>query len=239
MPAHRDSLLPPDQTRAMFDRLSPRYDLANTVLSLGLDRWWRGRAVRELAPAGGGCYLDVGCGTGDAARKVLRQASGARVVGLDPVPGMLAVARARAQGAGQSDALRFVLGDAAALPFADGAFAGALAAFSFRNMPRRLAALREIRRVLTPGGRLVIVETSVPRNPVLRLGHWLYMHGMLPLLGWLVAGDAGAYRYLAASTEALPPPDRIVALLADAGFHAPRARPLTGGVVTLYIAHSP
>ena len=223
----------------MFDGIAARYDLLNRLLSLGLDRRWRRRAVREMAPRGGERYLDVGCGTGDVTLEALRQAPAARVVGLDPARGMLALAAAQAQAAGPSGCPGFVMGDATRLPFADGSFDGVATAFCFRSIPQRLEALREMRRVLAAGGRLVILETGVPRHPLVRLGHWLYTHSAVPLLGWLLAGNARAYRYLTDSTEALPVPERVVAMLEQAGFAEARARVLMLGAVTLYTGRAP
>lgn len=237
MSPDRDSLLSADANRRMFDGIAGRYDLLNRLLTLGLDRRWRGRAVAALKPRAGGRYLDIGCGTGEVALEVLRQAPEALVAGVDPAQQMLAMAARKAERAGVgSGRLSLFVADAATLPFADGAFDGVASAFTLRNVADRAAALSEMRRVLAPGGRLAILETSVPRNPLLRLGHWLHMHTAVPLLGWLLAGDARAYRHLTASTEALPPPSAIVAELGDAGFCDASARCLTGGVVTLYTA---
>jgi len=235
MSPDRDSLMSADANRRMFDGIAGRYDLLNRLLTLGLDRRWRRRAAAALEPRAGGRYLDIGCGTGDVALGLLRQAPEALVAGVDPAQQMLAIAARKAQRAGVGPGrLSLSVGDAMALPFADGAFDGIASAFTLRNFADRAAALAEMRRVLAPGGRLAILETSVPRNPALRLGHWLHMHTAVPLLGWLFAGDARAYCYLAASTEALPPPSSIVAELGEAGFRDTSARSLTGGVVTLY-----
>jgi len=236
VPASRDALLSAADNRRMFGRIAARYDRANVLLSLGLDRGWRRRAVEALGPRSGLRYLDVGCGTGEMTRALLRQAPGARVIGIDPVEAMLALAVGKARKAGRADAVEFVAADAEALPFPQGAFAGVVSAFCIRNIADRRQALREMRRVLVPGGRLVVLEASVPTSRALRLGHRLYTRRVLPLLGGLVAGSRGAYRYLAESIEAFPEPSAVVQMIAGAGFAHAESRSLSGGIVTLYTA---
>ncbi|NQT88134.1 ubiquinone/menaquinone biosynthesis methyltransferase [bacterium] len=214
----------------MFDGIAGRYDRLNRLLSLGQDRRWRRRAVAELALRTGGRCLDIGCGTGDVALEALRQCPEARVTGIDPSRRMLALAEAKSGGR-----VRYVVGDALSLPFADGSFAGVVMAFCFRNVADRLLAAREMRRVLAPGGRAVILELTTPEGRLARLGHRVYNRCLVPLAGRLLAGRGGAYQYLADSIEAFPRAGVVAALLHDAGFERVRHTPMTAGAVTLFI----
>ncbi len=231
-----DTLIPPEENRRMFDLVARRYDLLNTLLSLGLARRWRRKAVEILAPQNDQRYLDAGCGTGDVALELLRQAPGAAVVGLDPALAMLDLAAAKAARSDLSDRAVFQPGDITALDFPDCSFAGVITAFCFRNVADRRKALAEINRVLTPGGRLVILELTVPSGRFLRCGHRVYSR-LVPLLGCAFSRGS-AYRYLVDSIQNFPRPPEIVALLDQAGFRQPRHVPLTGGVVTVFVAET-
>jgi demethylmenaquinone methyltransferase/2-methoxy-6-polyprenyl-1,4-benzoquinol methylase len=259
----RDSLMAPDDNRRMFDRIARRYDLMNTVLSLGLARVWRRRAVGELLEEKGvrnlfsqPCsskntgpgrekvpdpfffqrYLDLGCGTGKMGIEIVRRCRTARVVGLYPAERMLEIARAKAAAAGLAGSVTFLTGDAADLPFGDGEFAGIVTAFCIRNVADRLGAMREMRRVLAPGGRAVILELTVPSNPLLAAGHRLYSRYLVPLAGGLIARSREAYQYLVDSVAEFPPATDILTMLTRAGLANPRALPLHGGIVTLFTA---
>lgn len=255
-----DSLMAPDENRRMFDRIARRYDLMNAILSLGLDRVWRRRAVTELLgegqkgdrhllsrpPAADArsavekepvpFFLDVGCGTGDMCIEIVCRCRGARVVGLDPAERMLDIARGKTAAAGLAEPVTFQCGSALALPFADGEFAGVVTAFCIRNVPDRLGAMREMHRVLAPGGRAVILELTVPSNPILAAGHRLYSHCLVPLAGRLIAGSRQAYQYLVDSVADFPPASEVLAMLTRAGLVDARAIPLHGGIVTLFTA---
>jgi demethylmenaquinone methyltransferase/2-methoxy-6-polyprenyl-1,4-benzoquinol methylase len=237
-PAGRDSLLSAEDNRRMFDRIARRYDLMNRLLSLGLDRRWRRRAVSLLQPRGGRRYLDVGCGTGDMAVEIVRRCPGAKVVGIDPAGRMLEMAAERVRRAGLTDCIRLQAGDAAELAFEDDSFAGVVSAFCIRNVTRRALAVREMRRVLAPGGRAVILELTVPPNRILRLGHRLYTGCVVPLAGRLVARNADAYRYLVDSVRHFRRPDELLATMAEAGFFDPHCIGLLGGTVTVFIGQA-
>jgi len=232
-PANR-SLISADANRAMFDGIARRYDLLNRLLSFGLDRGWRRAAVAALAPRDDQCYLDVGCGTGDVTLEVLRQAPGARVVGVDPSEQMLAGASRKVRQAGVGERVTLTKGDATALAFGDGAFGGVVSAFCIRNVVDRLAALSEMRRVVAPGGAVVLLEATTPHSRLLWAGHWLYMHSVAPVLGGLVARRPGAYRYLADSIDAFPQSHTMLGLMAEAGLADAQCTPLSGGLVSLY-----
>ena len=212
----------------MFDRIAPTYDRTNRVISLGLDRGWRRRAVGRLAAAPGGRVLDVGCGTGDLCRELARR--GLRPVGVDRSAGMLAAAHVDAP---------LVRADAERLPFPDATFDGVVSAFTLRNVVGLDAMLRECARLLAPGGRLVALETAVPERLVWRIGNAAWFRGAVPLLGRLLAGDAAAYRYLPRSTAYLPPPAELMARVGAAGFAEVRHDTMTGGSVQLLVGTRP
>ena len=235
---NRDSLMSAADNRRMFDRIARRYDLMNRLLSLGLDARWRRAAVDVLSPRPGGRYLDVGCGTGDLAVEILRRQGAASVVGVDPAECMLAVAEAKVARAHLADKASFQAGDAEALDFADGEFAGVISAFCLRNVTRRACALAEMRRVLAVGGRAVILELTVPTSPLVRVGHWLHTRCVVPLAGRLIARGGGAYRYLADSIRDLGQAEDAEAMMAEAGFVDVRRVRLSGGIVTMFVGRA-
>ena len=207
----------------MFDRIAPRYELVNRVMTVGLDSGWRRRAVRELRLEPGHRVVDLGCGTGDLCR-VLGKA-GLRAVGVDMAAGMLAKAHTSAP---------LVRADALQLPLADASVDGAISGFALRNVVDIAACFREAARVIRPGGRAVFLEVSEPPNPIVRFGHSLYFRRIVPLVGGLLS-DRTAYRYLPASTAYLPPPAELLALLTDAGFTRCRRVQLGMGAAQLLI----
>lgn len=227
----------------MFDGLVERYDLLNDVLSLGLDRAWRRATVRMVRPGPGDRVLDLGCGTG---KMGLLISDRARVVGVDVSMAMLHAAR-RATGAtahpggrgreasGSRSRPALVQGSAFRLPFRDRAFAAAVSGFVLRNLDDLPKALAELARVVRPGGMVSLVDITEPRHPVLRRLFDVYFGTVAPAVGSLV-GKGPEYRYLVDSLAQLPPPDRMLGLLSEVGFEGPSARPLTGGMVTLFTA---
>ncbi len=190
----------------MFDRIAPRYELVNRLMTLGLDAGWRRRAVRELYLDAGARVVDLGCGTGDLCRGLGR--AGLRAVGVDMAAGMLAMAHTAAP---------LVRADALQLPLGDASVDGAVSGFALRNVVDIAACFREAARVIRPGGRAVFLEVSEPPSPIVRWAHTLYFRRIVPMIGGLLS-DRNAYRYLPASTAYLPPPDELLRLLADAGF---------------------
>ena len=235
--ALRDSLLSARDNWCMFDGIALRYDRMNRLLSLGLDRRWRRRAVAALNPQPGQRYLDVGSGTGDVAIEILRQAAGATVVGIDPAQQMLEIAQAKVQSAGLEGRIGFQAGDVTALPFDDGVFSGVISAFCIRNVSHRLRALAEMRRVLAPAGRVVTLELTVPVSRLVRLGHRLYTRWLVPLAGSLVARRE-AYRYLVDSIEDFPRPQDVQSTLEEAGFGSTTCVRLSGGIVSIFVSRA-
>jgi len=220
--------LEPGAVRDMFDRISPAYDVMNRVMTMGLDRRWR-RLAAGSAVRPGDRVLDACCGTGDLALADL--AAAGRVTGLDFSERMLA--RARAKGPG----IDWVLGDVLALPFPDASFDAVTVGFGVRNVADLAAGLRELARVLRPGGRLACLEITRPRGPLAPFFR-LWFEGFVPLLGRLLPGGE-AYAYLPASVRRFPGPEDLAALLAQAGFAKIRWKMLGGGIVALHIASVP
>lgn len=223
---------PPEATVAsMFDSVVERYGLVNSLLSLGLDRIWRRAAVRAAGPRPGARILDLGSGTGELTAALAR--GGANVVGVDASARMVAAADAKAP-----PRTTFVRGSAFRLPFASDTFDAATSAFVLRNLLDLRAAFAELARVVRPGGRIALVDITEPPSPVLRGLFDTYFSVAAPALGSLV-GHRDAYRYLARSVAHLPPATDLCANLRRAGFTTARARPLTGGMVTLFSGRRP
>ncbi|MEX2646295.1 MAG: bifunctional demethylmenaquinone methyltransferase/2-methoxy-6-polyprenyl-1,4-benzoquinol methylase UbiE [Gaiellaceae bacterium] len=219
--------LPAEGVRAMFDRIAPVYDLMNRVMTAGLDRRWR-RATAEAAVRPGDRVLDACCGTGDLA--VACALAGGQVTGLDFSERMLERARRKAPELG------WVQGDLLALPFADGTFDAATVGFGVRNVEDVGAGLRELRRVLRPGGRLAVLEITRPRG-LLRHFYGLWFDLVVPLLGRVLPGGA-AYTYLPASVRRFPGPEDLAGLLQEAGFASVRFRLFAGGIVALHVGEA-
>jgi demethylmenaquinone methyltransferase/2-methoxy-6-polyprenyl-1,4-benzoquinol methylase len=221
----------------MFDAIAPRYDLLNTVLSAGLDRYWRRRAIQSLHFTGRETLLDVCTGTGDVALAAARARRGAgRVIGVDFAGAMLARAAEKAGSTGLGRRVRLVRGDATAIPLPDNAVDGATIAFGIRNVSRPEAACRELLRTLRPGGRLAILEFGLPVVPAVRPLYLWYFRHVLPRIGRAVSRHDAAYSYLPASVGAFPWGDAFAQLLRGEGFNNVKSRPLTLGIVYLYTA---
>lgn len=223
------------RVRHMFDRLAPRYDLFNDVLSAGIHRRWRADAVDLLDPEPGGAYLDLCAGTLDLARLVAARAPGTRVVGADFSIPMLAEGRAKL--AAPKIPVWPVAADALRLPFPDGSFRGVIIGFGLRNLADFDAGLREMARVLEPGRRLVVLEFTVPPGRVFRGLYHAYFHHVLPRVGAWISGQAPAARYLPDSVSRFPRAAELAELMAAAGFARVRYRYLTRGIAALHVGY--
>jgi len=226
----------PERVRRMFGGIAPRYDLLNRVLSLRRDVAWRREAAKELAPEPGDRVLDLCGGTGDLTVEVARKVKHGVVVCCDFSVPMLARAVPKLERAGVAGRSTVLCADALRLPFADAAFDGITVAFGVRNLADSAAGFREIRRVLRPGGRLVVLEFSQPSGWPLAGMYRLYLNRLLPAVGDRVAGREGPYRYLARTIGAFPPADILAGSIREAGFAAVGWRPLTSGIVALHTA---
>jgi len=215
----------------MFDRIARRYDLVNTLLSGGTDQGWRRKAAAAALPAGGGgglgrgLALDVACGSGRLSAELL--ARGSSVVGLDFSREMLRVASA------EQSSVRLVRGDALALPFPSGTFDAATIAFGLRNLADPVAGLREMLRVVRPGGRVVVLEFVRPAAGLVGRTYRFYLRHVLPRIGGAVSGDSAAYRYLSSTVDSYHTPAELLELARSAGWSEPAFRGLNFGTVGL------
>ncbi len=219
----------------MFSAIAPRYDFLNRLLSAGYDRAWRRQAVAATALPREGILLDVCTGTADLALEAARQFPDARIVGVDFSRPMIALGAAKIGGARLTDRVRLEVAQAEALPFADGSFDAVTVAFGLRNLPDRLPGLREMCRVLRPGGRAVILEFTTPPGALLRRAYLWYFHRVLPRIGRLVSGHPLAYSYLPASVADFPSPEGLAGWMRDVGLHDVSYRLLTGGIVAIHV----
>lgn len=227
------------QMRVMFDAVAPRYDLLNRLLSLGIDRRWRRRAVGRLPLEERGLVLDAASGTCDVALEIIHQAPGTlRVVAADLSEEMLRRGRRKILSGPPGGRISLVGAACETLPLPDVRFNGAIIAFGIRNVADRQAAMKELFRILRPGGKLVVLEFSEPPNPLFRLAYHLYFRRLLPLVGALFS-QPKAYRYLPASVQEFPPREAFEAELRAAGFVRITHRDLSFGIVTLYCADRP
>jgi len=221
---------------AMFDTIAPRYDFLNRLLSLGFDRRWRKKAVERLRAPENARVLDMACGTADMALEIARQYPlAAEIVGIDISTEMLAIARRKIKAAGEARRVRLMEGSCEAIPAPADFFDGAVIAFGIRNVADRGQGLRELKRVLKPGARLIILEFSQPRQRFFRYFFDIYFYRILPWVGGLFSRRS-AYLYLPRSVAEFPEPSRFAAHIAEAGFDQVSHRNLSWGIVTLFEA---
>lgn len=217
----------------MFDRIAPRYDLLNRVLSFGIDRRWRKKAVDLLREARPQRILDVATGTADLAIEAMRLEP-ERVVGIDIAEEMLSIGREKVERLGYEDRIQLRTGDAEKLPFSDSQFDAVLVAFGVRNFEDLRRGLSEMKRVLKRGGSVVVLEFSRPTAFPVRQLYGFYSRYVLPRVGGAVSRDSGAYQYLPDSIAAFPAGQDFLDVLASVGYQDVQCRPLTFGIASLY-----
>ncbi len=222
--------------RQMFDRIAPTYDKLNHLMSLGIDRRWRRTAVDALGKHRPQTLLDIATGTGDFAMLLAERLHPQHITGADISEGMMAVGREKVKEAGLQDVIYFQYEDCLKLSFPDGSFDAVTSAYGVRNFQDLDAGLREMWRVLRPGGHLLIVELTPPPHFPMKQLFWLYAHVVMPLLGRLISHDDSAYTYLPASMEAFPQAEEMEGILHKAGFADVEWRRFTFGISTMYLA---
>jgi demethylmenaquinone methyltransferase/2-methoxy-6-polyprenyl-1,4-benzoquinol methylase len=219
----------PAHVREMFGSIATRYDLANHVLSCGLDFYWRARAAEIVDAWHPNTIADLATGTGDLALAMQNKLPHAELTGVDFLPEMLELAR-------RKGVRRLVLGDAMKLPFDDASFDCVTIAFGLRNLENCSVALTEMWRVLNARGHLLVLEFSLPTTPILRAVYRFYLHRCLPLLGSFLTQKKSAYDYLGDSIEEFPSGNAMCELMRGTGYVSPSFERLTGGIVTIYTA---
>ncbi len=235
VPYKEDTSAKKQQVARMFDNISHRYDFLNHFLSLGIDKGWRKTAVNLLRPIKPRLILDVATGTGDFAIQALR-INPEKVIGVDISEGMLNVGRKKMAIKGLAGKIELFTGDSENLPFEENKFDAVTVGFGVRNFENVKRGLEEIKRVLRPGGMLVILEFSRPRRFPFRQVYNVYFRHILPKLGRMISRDKAAYTYLPESVEAFPDGDDFLAILTNLGFKEPACKPVTFGISSIYSA---
>jgi demethylmenaquinone methyltransferase/2-methoxy-6-polyprenyl-1,4-benzoquinol methylase len=219
----------PEAVRAMFGSIARRYDLANHLLSCGCDFLWRKRAARIVSEWNPKNVVDLAAGTGDLTVALEKALPGSEVTAADFSEEMLAIAKLKG-------VRRVVTADALSLPFGDRSFDCVTIAFGLRNITDWSRALREMSRILSDNGHVLIMDFSLPQGPILRGPYRFYLHRLLPIFGSLLTGKKSAYDYLGDSIEQFPGGDAMLRLIEANGFRDATAEPLSGGIVTIYTA---
>lgn len=241
-PASNEGIKQPNQPLLkMFSAVPAHYDFLNLALTWGFDERWRRQAAKECLRDQPGRVLDLCCGTGDLALHLAGYIKGnVQLVGLDFCEPMLELARTKAIARGLEQKVTFVQGDAASLPFPDAYFHAIGISFAFRNItyrnPLRQQYLKEISRVISPGGKFVVVETSQPSMRLLQMAFHLYLRAIVPGVGGFFSGHRGAYRYLADSARRFYNPEEVSQILLEAGFQRVDYRRLLGGMAAIHVA---
>ncbi|MDX5321494.1 MAG: bifunctional demethylmenaquinone methyltransferase/2-methoxy-6-polyprenyl-1,4-benzoquinol methylase UbiE [Bacteroidota bacterium] len=219
----------------MFDNIAHRYDFLNHLLSMGIDNLWRVKAMRFVKASQPQRLLDIATGTGDLAFEARKQMPNVHIVGLDLSEGMLSMAREKAKKRKLAD-MEFVKGDSENLPFEDNSFDAVSVAFGVRNFENLEAGLKEINRVLKPGGKLAILEFSKPKKFPVKQVFNFYFKNILPTTGKLISKDNRAYEYLPESVQAFPEGKDFIQILERLGYKSSKDQPLSFGICSLYTA---
>ena len=223
-----------EEVAEMFNNISPRYDFLNRFLSMGIDIGWRKKTRRAVAITNPQRILDVATGTGDLAIE-LRKTSAKEIIGCDISEGMLAIGKEKVAQKGLSELIHLQVGDSEHLPFEDNSFDAVTVAFGVRNFEVPQKGLKEINRVLKPGGRIHVLEFSEPQTFPVKQLYGFYFRFILPVWGRMISKDQSAYTYLPNSVKAFPHGQAFLDLLASSGFHSNSAKKLTFGIASLYM----
>ncbi|HET6254290.1 MAG TPA: bifunctional demethylmenaquinone methyltransferase/2-methoxy-6-polyprenyl-1,4-benzoquinol methylase UbiE [Puia sp.] len=224
------------QVAEMFDKIAFRYDFLNRFLSGGIDVYWRKRAIRELRGLPAGTVLDVATGTGDMAVLLARSFPQAHITGVDISAGMLEIGRQKLARLKLNDRITLRSGDSEALPFPDDQFDAITVAFGVRNFENLENGLREMKRVLKPGGKLVVLEFSQPRTPGISQLYKAYMRRVAPRIAGIASGNREAYQYLNDSVLAFPEGEQLIRILTGCGYAHTGLRRLSLGICSVYTA---
>lgn len=224
-----------EQVRGMFNKISENYDSINRVMTLTMDISWRKNVVEKVREISPDCVLDVATGTADLAIE-LSEIKNAKIVGIDISQGMLEVGKQKIEKKNLKEKITLEIGDCEDLRFEDESFDAATVAYGVRNFENLEKGLSEIKRVLKNGGRLVVLETSVPENHILKAGYWAYTKYIVPAIGKIMSKDKGAYRYLSESANRFPCGRKFAEILKEVGFSWVAYYPQTLGVTTIYVA---
>ena len=236
-PYNKEEKTKSEEVREMFDNIAPKYDMLNHTLSAGIDKIWRRKVVNIVKRLKPQMVADIATGTGDLAISIAKRVKGVKVMGIDPSKGMLEVAKKKVNEASLAESITLEVGSAEQLSsISDNTFDAVTVAFGVRNFGNLEQGLKEIFRVLRPGGSVVILEFSNPTNPIIsRLYKW-YSHKILPRIGGAISKDRSAYEYLPASVDEFPQPKRFTEILTQVGFSDSRARSLSFGIAQIYTA---
>ena len=224
------------QVEQMFDNIAPAYDTLNHRLSWNIDRGWRRKAIRQLAPFHPQAILDIATGTGDFAILAAEMLKPQRLIGADISEGMMEIGHHKVQEKGMQHIISFEKEDCTRLSYPEASFDAVTAAFGIRNFADLDKGLSEMCRVLKPGGHLSIVELTTPVSFPMRQLFQIYAHTVLPVYGRLISKDQSAYSYLTKTIEAFPQGERMVEILQKAGFSEASFKRLTFGICTMYFA---
>ena len=222
------------QTREMFTSIAPRYDFLNRLLSVGQDKYWRQRAIDLLDPMGNERILDVATGTGDVVIEVAKRNLSVKIFGIDFSQRMLDLGRIKIARNGYNQAVSLQIGSGECLPFADESFDGVICAFGIRNFADVQLGLREFFRVLKPGGRVVVLEFSIPQNQFLKTAYEWYFNLILPKIGNIISGHSNAYSYLPESVANFPSQKKFIKWIEKIGFKKVSFSELTFGIVSIH-----
>lgn len=225
-----------EQVTSMFDKIAPYYDYLNRFLSLGIDIWWRKKAIRQLKGMTNTKILDIATGTADLALEANKQLNPQSVTGLDISENMLKIGRKKISKVKLDDKINLICGDSENLPFDNGAFNTVMAAFGVRNFENLEAGLKEMHRVTAPNGQMMILEFSKPKTFPIKNIFNAYFKYLLPVIGKIKSKDPKAYQYLYESVQAFPDYDNFASILKNIGFSSVEFKPLSFGICTIYLA---